>query len=290
MKLRKLAVAMIGVWGAAACSNAGGASDAGSDAIANDVNAPDVKASEAGSDAGADASDAGCPYVYCDDFESYDAGSIANNALLGPWKASVSGNGVQFGVDAVKPYGGKQSLHVTVPTNAGEDAGTATRSTLNQNADAGVVAGNDVFGRAMVYYSSAGGNGLPLGVHSWIFNASGFSTAADGGVTMNMGGGGMKLQLNYHPPAPLAEQSVQGGAITAGAWHCVQWEYKPDDTAKVWIDGTVAVNVPTTQGWNFATPWKSFDFGFTHYQALANGVDVYLDDFALDGAMIPCPP
>jgi hypothetical protein len=35
--------------------------------------------------------------------------------------------------------------------------------------------------------------------------------------------------------------------------------------------------VPQSKGWQFATPWDSFDFGFTHYQALPNGVDVYLD-------------
>jgi hypothetical protein len=57
----------------------------------------------------------------------------------------------------------------------------------------------------------------------------------------------------------------------------------------VWVDGTVAVNVPASQGWDFATPWNSFELGFTHYQTLANGVDVYLDEFALDGAMVPCP-
>ncbi len=57
----------------------------------------------------------------------------------------------------------------------------------------------------------------------------------------------------------------------------------------MWVDGTVAVNVPASQGWDFATPWNSFELGFTHYQTLANGVDVYLDEFALDGAMVPCP-
>jgi hypothetical protein len=30
-------------------------------------------------------------------------------------------------------------------------------------------------------------------------------------------------------------------------------------------------------------------FGFTHYQTLANAIDVYLDDFAVNTAMVPCP-
>jgi hypothetical protein len=280
-----------------ACSSNGTNDDGGIDSgNGSDVQTSDVQANDAGTDS--PSGDGGCgPWKYCEDFESYGAGAIANGAKLGPWKATVQGTGVVFQVDNVKPYAGKQSLHITVPTNAGMDAGTSARGTLNQAATGGLIPGNDMFGRAMVFYSNTGGNDLPLGVHSWLFNSGGNSSEGDGGVTMNMGGGGAKLQLNYHPPLPLTEQSVQGGNITAGAWHCIQWQYDGsgsgsqfNDAAHVWIDGTDVVDVAKTKGWWFATPWDTFDFGFTHYQALANGVDVYLDDFALDGAMIPCPP
>jgi hypothetical protein len=230
--------------------------------------------------------------VYCDDFESY-GGAITTGQTVGPWKATVTGT-LTMGVDTVRPYQGSKSLHITVP------AGASVRGTLNQTAASGLVTGNNLFGRAMVYYGDTGadagdaGYGLALGVHSWIFNAAGSSTVADGGVTMNMGGGGAKLQLNYHPPPPLTEKSVQGGTMTAGAWHCVQWEYNgsgspPTDDGKVWVDGTLAVEAPASEGWNFATPWSTFDFGFTHYQTLTNPVDIYLDTFALDGAMVGCP-
>ncbi len=241
---------------------------------------------DAGSDAGLpDPSCAGL--AYCDDFESY-SGSILNGANLGPWKASVGS--ALMTVDSINPYRGHRSLHITATA---PDGGSA-HGTLHQVFDGGLVSGNDVFGRAMVFYSDTTGNGLPLGVHSWIFNSTGNSAAADGGVSMNLGGGGAKLQLNYHPPAPLPEQSVQGGTMTAGVWHCVQWEYNGSgspaaDDAKVWVDGSLAVEATASKGWNFATPWAAFDFGFTHYQTLSNGVDVYLDDFALDGAMVPCP-
>jgi hypothetical protein len=186
----------------------------------------------------------------------------------------------------VNPFSGLQALHVTVLPDAGAASGHLTQSDA-----AGLVPGNNLFGRAEVYYSVDGGYGLPIGVHSWIFNASG---ALDGGMaTMNLGGGGAKLQLNYHPPQG-AEQSVQGGTMTAGVWHCVQWEYDgsgspPANTGTVWIDGNLAFTVPASKGWYFPTPWQSFDFGFTHYQVLTNPVDVYLDHFALDGAMVPCP-
>jgi hypothetical protein len=225
---------------------------------------------------------------FCDDFEKYD-GAITNGMTLGPWKATVNGTLTAMTVDGVKPYSGAKALHITAPT------GAAARGTLGQTAAAGLVPSNNVYGRAMVYYSNAAGAGLPLGVHSWLFNAAGTSTAAAGAVTMNMGGGGAKMQLNYHPPAPKTEQSVQGGTMTDGKWHCVQWQYDgsgtpPADAAKVLVDGAPAVDVPQTKLWDFATPWSSFDFGFTHYQTLANAVDVYLDDFALNDAMVACPP
>jgi hypothetical protein len=281
---------------AAACSNGNGSgTDAGNDGTTGSDAAPDTSA-DAPSDVAMNPDSGVCgSYKYCDDFESYTPGTLANAGKLGPWVATVNGMGIVMQVDTVNPYKSKQALHVTVPSNAGMDAGTGARGTLNQMAPSGLIPGNNMYGRAMVFYSNTGGNDLPLNVHSWLFNSGGVSQDADGGVTMNMGGGGMKMQLNYHPPPPLLEQSVQGGMITAGAWHCVQWQYDGSgnpvaDVGMVWVDGTQAVNVAKSKGWNFATPWDTMDFGFTHYQALPNGVDVYLDDFALDGAMVPCPP
>lgn len=285
---------------AVASENGDGGSDAAADSSAADVNPSSDVATDTspGNDSGKSDSGAACgSYAYCEDFETYSAGAITNGANVGPWLATVMGFDVKMQIDAASAYKSGKGLHVSVPSNAGMDAGTQARATLNQMSTGGLVAGNDMYGRAMVFYSNSAGNDLPLGVHSWLFNSAGFSDVADGGVTMNMGGGGMKMQLNYHPPPPLTEQSVDDGGITAGAWHCIQWQYDGSgsgssvaDVGKVWVDGTLAVDVPKTKGWNFATPWKSMDFGFTHYQALANPVDVYLDDFAIDASMVPCPP
>ena len=67
--------------------------------------------------------------------------------------------------------------------------------------------------------------------------------------------------------------------MTTGVWHCVQWEYDGSgtpakDDAKVWVDGVLAVEATPAKGWKLATPWSAFDFGFTHYQTLAAGVDI----------------
>lgn len=237
---------------------------------------------------GGDGASGGCAgYAYCDDFESYPMGDVKNGATLGPWKASVGGMAT-MAVDNVKPHAGAQSLHITVP------AGTSANGTLRQMAAAGLVPGNNLFGRAMVFYSTSGGNDLPLGVHSWIFNASGNSAASGGTVTMNVANNGNSYFLNYHPAMMLPEQSVSGGKPMGGAWLCMQWEYDgsgmpPVDEAKIWVDGTQVVDATPAKKWDFATPWTQFDFGFTHYQTTTKPVDVYLDDFALNGSMVPCP-
>ena len=135
-----------------------------------------------------------------------------NKETLGPWIVGIGGNTSLMAIDGVNAYQSAQSLHITVPVADAGASGTLTQSAL----DGGLVPGNDMFGRAMVFYSNQNGSGLPLGVHSWLFNSTGHSDQADGGVSMNLGGGGAKLQINYHPPAPLTEQSVQGGMITRG--------------------------------------------------------------------------
>ena len=77
---------------------------------------------------------------------------------------------------------------------------------------------------------------------------------------------------------------------------CVQWQLDgsgvtPKNEGKVWVDGVLALDaVPPAQVWDFAQPWTSMDFGFNHYQATTNPIDIYLDDFALNNTMIPCPP
>jgi hypothetical protein len=246
-------------------------------------------------DAGVDTGIPSCAgLTYCDDFEAYlDAdvdGGVENNKMLGVWKISIGGK-AKMKVDTVKPFSGLRSLHITTPAN---DT-TESNGTLHQAAaSGGLVTGNDVFGRAMVYYSNVGGNGLPQG-HSWVFQSQGTSTKEAANVSMNVANSGGNYFLNYHS-ATNPEQSVSGGTPAAGKWLCMQWEYNgsgttPADEGKIWIDGTVVVDAKAqTPNWDFATPWSNFDFGFTHYQTIANSMDVYLDDFALDSKMIPCPP
>lgn len=243
-------------------------------------------------DAGFDSGIPSCTgLAFCDDFESYgDAGPLENGKTLGPWKINIGGKAVMT-VDTDKPYSGLRSLHITEPAN---DT-TASDALLHQAAaSGGLVTGNDVWGRAMVWYSTDGTNGLPQG-HSWVFQAQGNSAAeSNKNVSMNVANSGGQYFLNYHS-ATSAEQSVAAGKPVGGKWLCMQWEYNgsgatPVDEGKILIDGVVVVDAKDqTPNWDFATPWTNFDFGFQHYQAITNSMDVYLDDFALDSKEIPCP-
>jgi hypothetical protein len=241
-----------------------------------------------GGDAGVDAGNACDGTLYCDGWESYPAAGIANAEALGPWKASLAGDGGALWISSTRAKNGAHSLRYSVP------AGGPAHGTLNQKKSAGLAPGNVVFGRTWLYYELATDAGLPLGVHSWVFQSNG--PGADGGNTsINLGGGGTKLQLNYHFPASATEQSVQGGTVTTDAWHCIQWEYDASgdagttNVARVWLDGTQVIEVLTAKGWDMSRPWNNFDFGFNHYQELGNGVDVYLDDFALGANKLECP-
>ena len=136
--------------------------------------------------------------AYCDDFEEYPPGALADGGQLGPWSVAVSA--VTFQVDATMGYKSAHSLRVTVPGNVNSGTGgTPSHGLLSQKAAQGVVAGNDLYGRAMIYYASTGGDGLPLAVHSWFFSTGGTSSQLNMPASINLGGGGAKMQLNYHP-------------------------------------------------------------------------------------------
>lgn len=84
--------------------------------------------------------------------------------------------------------------------------------------------------------------------------------------------------------------------VDAGAWHCVQWEYRAPgaadggvNEARVGLDGTKAIEVMTSKGWDMSRPWNNFDLGFNHYQTLNNRIDMSIDDFALADHAIDCP-
>ena len=257
-------------------------------------------------------------YLYCEDFEDYsDSGAITSGTKLGPWTTNVggmttAGEVLKMGVDGVNPFSGRYALHLTAP------AGEQTNGVLQRvvGGDAGADIGPALFGRAMIFFSDAalpGGSapmtdsgvyGLPKGVHSWIFKSGGHSEELDAAVSMNIIVGNPELALNYSPGDYGPGSSRDAGPVIPAAWHCLQWQYDgsgttPADIANVWFDGFKEVHTDPTVKYgsgDAATPLRmaqdwtdDMQFGFTHYQTLPNPVDVYLDDFAVNSEMVPCP-
>jgi hypothetical protein len=292
-----------GIMALSGCSSSQGTGE--TDAGPLDVGTFDVASSDSDTDSSTDSNagsdsnsaDAGLPpencngLAYCDDFEGYDdAGSIKNGAMLGPWKASV-GYMVSMTVDGVRAYTGHKALHVMFAPSQGSTGGM-----LAQSAEGGIIAGGNMFGRAMFYFAAPPGDasaGLPSKVHSEFFLTKGMYDPADAGVLLDIAETDSQLFLNYFPPHHF-ELAAFGGTVTAGAWHCLQWEIDgagmpPANQAQVWLDEQPVIDIPPSKGWVWATPWTIFSFGFAVLQPEANAIDISLDTFALDSKMIACP-
>jgi hypothetical protein len=236
--------------------------------------------------------------TYCDDFETYDAAPLKRGGTLGPWSVG-GGTSATITVDTVRAYTGKQSFHVTFPPS--QSGGNLTQTAA---ADAGLIAGNNLFGRSMFYFvvnpgaSDAGlepdgGVGLPIKVHSNLFTSSGTESTADGGTGSEVSATGQALYLNFYPPGTF-ERAVGTGVITGNTWHCLQWELDGSgdastNQAKIWLDGLLVADVTKAKLWVAATPWQTFSVGFWTEQAVENSVDVSVDTFALSDKMLPCP-
>jgi hypothetical protein len=271
-----------------------GSGPAGRGGAAGTAARPAPGEADAGDTAVADSGrTAGCSgYRYCEDFESYQ-GPVADKATLGPWRATVDPTSTMT-VDSSKPYRGAKSLHVTTPITA-----AAAWATLRQTAGGGIVPSNNLFGRMMVFYSSAPGFGLPAGSHSLLFNA--LATAAANVPQLNLGGGGGAgrtdfmfnyIPANFGPGHP--EQYQLGPTTVAGVWHCLQWQYDgsgtpPKNEARAWTDGSLVLDAKPNKGWLFPK-WERFEVGFSRNIKPLTATDIYIDDFALDETMIPCPP
>jgi hypothetical protein len=271
----------------------GGGPDGGHDAGSPDSGLPDASMPDAS------VPDASVPvcngYVYCDDFESYDvdAGRLSSGHMLGPWQVQASPAATfKMTVDRVRAFSGDQSLHITFPPSQ-------ANGMLQQSAPAGLIPGNNLYGRFMFYFAADGtdaGPNLPLHVHSRFFMTSGLNDVADAGVAMEVAASGQAtpvLGFNYWPP-DHHETYAAGPTWTPNTWHCLQWALDgagstPAYEARMWLDGNPIVDVPPSKGWVFATPWTTFEFGFQTLQAETNAIDVSLDSFALSGERVPCP-
>jgi hypothetical protein len=228
---------------------------------------------------------------YCETFESHTVG-MAPGA---PWKTSLRG-GATLVVDATKPFGGGKSMHITAP------AGNSAAALINQRGPALPVPTNNIFGRAMVFFGGA----APRNTHFPLFELQGVSPVA-GNVIMRWGGNGIgpprpPFHFNYKWTKPTASETSTTSKIfwQGGKWLCIQWQFDgsdagagmPKNEARIWVDGAPVneMTVLMAKGWNFATPWTFMQLGFQYFQTTPDATELWIDDFALNSTMVPCPP
>jgi hypothetical protein len=222
---------------------------------------------------------------YCDDFEVYAPG----NAPGKPWAASTSGGG-KISIDASKAFSGKQSLHVTTP------GGSFNGGMLTQRMPALPLPGNNLYGRMMVYFEARPGPA----VHFTLFGAYGSLPAGGGTAGYTMGGTGKGLPLFNYTKGDFTKNE-RTMLWPVGRWACAQWQFDgstgPDGTTRdelrFWLDGSPRTDltiIKTTSAGAWRAP--TFDrlrLGFENYQPTDAAIEVWIDDFAIDGKPVGCP-
>jgi hypothetical protein len=205
--------------------------------------------------------------IFCDNFESY------TGKPGGPWTVSNGAAGSSLVVDTTRPYSGTKSVHVksgaAVPLTGGDDMTMKSTTGLP-------VAGNHVFGRAMMYLQGPWptthvrliGMQDTVPYHGYMINAhTNWSLEA----LVDNGGGGGK--------AP----------IVTDKWVCVEWEYNAPSggavTTHLWLGGTEVL--PVTSGFPQVAMfnlWLGYTTAVTRPLA-----EMWIDDVALAGKRIGCP-
>ncbi len=270
-------------------------------------------ATSSGSGANGGAGTGGAPdpcanSFFCDDFESYPAGSPP----AGKWTNNQNGGSVA--VDTAHAHSGTKA----VKTSA--DASTGYRSVMIKLTDASLLppAGNVLYGRMMFFLESA-----PTGTVHWTFidgmgKVPGQSYDAiyryGGQLPITDSGGafvGSQLMANYDTPDSYGSPPVGPSSdcwlhadkevVPVGKWSCAEWEFDgPNNSMHFWLDGKALADLTmsgTGQGcvhqdasfeW-LAPTFSRIDLGWESYQA-DDARTMWIDDVALGTERLHCPP
>jgi hypothetical protein len=298
---------------------AGAATGGGGEAGARDADALDVaQATDAGADLRVEAGAPACPAgaVICDDFEKYAADATD---LSPDWIAYTYSGGVH--VDATKPHGGKQSLHLTTL------AGGHHYAELIRHVRGQAVVPLDHYGRMMVWISA-----VPASSH-WNLNmSSGPMKGAPDEVAKVLEGGMFgKMMSNYAQRGLIVVngvESVRGGGpqtgdpgadadcavaapsqkVSGGKWVCWEWQFDgTTDTAHLWVDGQAMTEIDALgfgtqcQGpgfggrkmmpnykWESPSVWDEVFIGWEQYQDTPAN-EVWIDDIVVGPDRVGCP-
>jgi hypothetical protein len=207
--------------------------------------------------------------LFCDDFESYAVGDKPQGG------STFAENGGTMTVDATRSVSGTKSLKIV--TAEGDTAG------LSIGAPIFPVAGNNVYGRMMVYFET-----LPPNGNAWTM------VRMNGDAEYYLYGGQDQQFVSIYYPGDCP--SGFGPPIPTGRWFCLQWQANgaPDpaggtkDEARMWLDGVEMSSITVVKMNNCATwtapTWTNVALGRSY-----GASTVYYDDWAVDSNPIPCP-
>jgi hypothetical protein len=231
--------------------------------------------------------------VLCEDFEAY----ATPTDLSAAWTTTITA--ATLAVDTTKALHGTRSLHIKA------SAGTPVAVISKQGPPLFPIAGNVIYGRAMMWLT-----GTPGGDYHW----NNFQAAGDmPGSTMwgKYGWGGQfgKVLAGYTVrtaqtamTATMDCSKPSASAFPSQKWVCVEWQF---DGAKnemhLWFDGALLTDVDvvgmgtrcvsnTDLGKPWAAPTFSFlSLGWQQYQASNGPLELWMDDVAVGTQRIGCP-
>lgn len=319
------ATSMSGTGGASAGSTTGGAGAAAiggggaSTGGAGNGGGGSAGTGGSGGSAGAAGSANGCaaPATICDDFEGYTSGATD---LSPQWIAYTYSGTVR--VDTTKPHAGAQSLHLN--TQAGmRHYADIIRETRGQE-----LLPKKHYGRVMLWLaavppsshwninlSSGPLTGFPDEIGKYaeggmfgkmMSNYAQRARAMKDGAYLLRGGGPEQGDAAADADCAVAAPAQ---TIQAGKWLCWEWEFDgTNDEAHLWVDGQAMTEVDavhngtqcqgpgfggkpmmTAYRWESPQVWDKLIIGYEQYQDTP-AQEVWIDDVAVGGERIGCPP
>jgi hypothetical protein len=247
--------------------------------------------------------------LFCDDFESYAAGSAPG----APWSLAVTSGGTVV-VATDRAHSGSNSVKASLGVSGAY--GAATMSFADPNVFP--VIGNVIFGRMMFYLESSpdtditwafieGGGIVPNQTYHATYRYGGRLARFDGGGTFI----GNQFQALYDTPdsyqtPPMGPSTncwhdSTGEVIPTGKWTCAEWAFDgPNDTMRFWLDGQPVPSLTVT-GTGDACVEQAADYEWTaptfaymnvgwSSSSDTDARTIWIDDVALGSERLGCPP
>jgi hypothetical protein len=273
-----------GTAASSAADGAGGdASTTGSGGAGQGSASSNGSGGEANGTSGAGADGSGGAAGECDDPEIWLCDGFESGTIdPARWTESTSKGGTVT-VDALQAGRGMYALHA----HTGGDGATAFVMTDKVFP----APSNSFYGRALVWIAKA-----PTANFNIVSSRGPGATYNLGGVMKPWGddNGKHTFRFQYHP---LDAPSISKTEYALKKWQCWEWHYQGTDPSalRFWVDGTeledMGVQGGTEDGPWTAPQFESVHIGFGHgHTEPAPGYDVWVDEVALGGKRLGCPP